>query len=218
MIMLGIYATGEIPFQTVYLHGLVRDGNGQKMAKSKGNVINPHVMCDKYGTDAFRMSLVYGTAAGNDMALSEDKVRGMRNFSNKLWNIGRFIYLNQEALGFVYDGVPLSKRQPEDINIMKKLMYYLDRKVTKSIEQYKFGQAAETLYEFIWHTFADKYIEKVKERLKQKDEVALATLVFVYSRCLTHLHPFMPFITEEINKQLFGEKAKPLIVTTWPKT
>ena len=97
MTMLGLYMTSNVPFKTVYLHGLVRDAKGQKMSKSKGNVINPLKMVDLYGADALRFALIFGTAAGNDQALSEDKIRGMRNFANKLWNIGRFIEMNQET-------------------------------------------------------------------------------------------------------------------------
>ncbi|OGG03603.1 valine--tRNA ligase [Candidatus Gottesmanbacteria bacterium RBG_16_37_8] len=222
MIMLGIYAVGEIPFQTVCLHGLVRDKNGRKMSKSKGNVINPLVMADLYGADALRFALIYGTAFGNDVPMSEDKIRGMRNFSNKLWNIGRFIKMNFESFQNEKKSIDLKSKIPEknltDQND-QKLLRDLDaviKNTTKSIEEYRFDKGAESLYEFIWHNLADKYIESVKERLKNYDEKALNVLTYVFLTSLKLLHPFMPFITEEINKQLSG-KNSPLIISTWPK-
>ncbi len=223
MIMLGLYITGEVPFQVVCLHGLIRDAKGQKMSKSKGNVINPSDMVDKYGSDALRFSLVFGTAFGNDVPMSEDKIRGMRNFSNKLWNIGRFIRMNMDS--FVQKGVKITAFDPrsnraklssQDKKILTQLGM-LTRGVTKNIENYRFDKSAERLYEFIWHTFADKYIEESKEDLRQNNPEKLAILLYVYQTCLTLLHPFMPFITEEIYKQLVKEKNDPLIVSPWPK-
>lgn len=222
MMMLGIYATGKIPFHTVYLHGLVRDAKGQKMSKSKGNVINPLLMSDQYGTDALRMALIFGAAAGNDLALSEDKIRGMRNFANKLWNIGRFIQMYMES--FKLNKIKIEEFRPSNSTLHlqpdnKKILSQLgmlERAVTKSIENYRFDKAAERLYKFIWHTFADKYIEGSKERLKAYDNERLSVLVFVYTTCLKLLHPFMPFITEEIVHQLDPEIETPLIISSWP--
>lgn len=221
MIMLGLYATGDVPYHTVCLHGLVRDGKGQKMSKSKGNVINPIVMIDQYGADALRMALVYGTALGNDLALSEDKIRGMRNFSNKLWNIGRFIRMNQET--FQQQGIkvhpfdPKKKRSAlhtEEKQYLSKLAM-VTAKVAKHIESYRFDQAAAVLYEFIWHEFADNYIEASKERLKSGNADTLAVMQHIFITSLTLLHPIMPFITEEIVKQLQPDHT-PLIVSPWP--
>ncbi len=202
MIMLGMYATNQVPFRTVYLHGLVRDSKGQKMSKSKGNVINPLKMIDLYGTDALRMSLVYGTAAGNDQALSEDKIRGMRNFANKVWNIGRFILsdTNKTELKNV-------KRDQE----LQKAMTAIVTTVTKKIDKYEFGQAAEQLYEFIWHTFADKYIEEYKQ-----GNISYSRLFDSFQTLLKLLHPFMPFVTEAIWSNLPKESTDPLIVSSWP--
>ncbi len=223
MIMLGIYATGRVPFKTVCLHGLVRDAKGQKMSKSRGNVISTIFMTKLYGADALRMALIFGTAFGNDIPMSEDKIRGMRNFCNKLWNIGRFIKINMENYKIDQESISkkgikpdLAKLQAEDKKILSQLGM-LERQVTKSLDNYQFDKAANALYGFIWHSFADKYIEEVKERLRQKDIIAIHTLVYIYGVCLALLHPFMPFITEEINRQLFGEKEKPLIISSWPK-
>lgn len=221
MLMLGMYATQQVPFQTVCLHGLVRDAKGQKMSKSKGNVINPITMIDQYGADSLRMALIYGAKLGNDIALSEDKIRGMRNFSNKLWNIGRFIKMNQEAIAAAGVSIPAfdrealeDKLQAKDKRTLTQLGMVIQG-VTKELEAYQFGQAAERLYGFIWHTIADKYIEHIKDRLKANDATALSVLHHVYLTSLTLLHPFMPFISEELVKQL-DAKHQPLIISEWP--
>lgn len=222
MIMLGLYMTGDRPFHTVYLHGLVRDAKGVKMSKSKGNVVNPLNMVDLYSSDALRFALIFGTAPGNDLALSEDKIRGMRNFTNKLWNIGRFIKMNMDNLK--QDGLNISnfnfssarnKLPPKDKKILTQLGM-LTRGVTKAMEDYHFAKAAERLYEFIWHTFADKYIEGAKEELQKNNTEKLSILMYIYRICLTLLHPFMPFITEEITSQLLIKKSNPLIISDWP--
>lgn len=219
MMMLGIYATGSVPFRTVYLHGLVRDAKGQKMSKSKGNVINPLDMVDKYGADALRFALVFGTGAGNDQSLSEDKIRGMRNFANKLWNIARLITLNLDSVTdefILYDSSvsslaphPLDKRILADA---KKLVI----RVTKHMETFRFSDAALDIYEFAWHRLADKHLEENKERFRTGDVMALAVTLHVFHTVLKLLHPFMPFITEEIWGKLPRKYAKPLIVSSWP--
>jgi valyl-tRNA synthetase len=220
MIMLGIYTTGKIPFKTVCLHGLVRDSKGQKMSKSKGNVINPITMVDLYGADSLRMALVYGTAFGNDVPMSEDKVRGMRNFSNKLFNIGRFIKMNIENYSknqISWKTFVLEKDREKLNKNNKKILTQLgmlERRVTVSIENCNFDKAANALYGFLWHTLADKYLENSKENLKQNDPQTLAVLLFVFKKCLIFLHPFMPFITEELNSILYPQD-KPLIITNW---
>ncbi len=222
MLMLGIYVTGKVPFSTVYLHGLVRGGQGVKMSKSRGNVVNPLKMVDLYSADALRMALLFGTSPGNDLSLSEDKIRGMRNFTNKLWNIGRFIKLNME--NFMQTGMKIpefdpkanrTKLTPKDKRILTQLDM-LTRSVTKNMEEYQFAKGAEKLYEYIWHQFADHYIEGAKEKLKQNDKTTLSILVYIYQTCLTLLHPFMPFITEEIKSQISMEKSLPLIISSWP--
>ncbi|MBI2404918.1 valine--tRNA ligase [Candidatus Gottesmanbacteria bacterium] len=200
MIMLGIYATGDVPFHTVYLHGLVRDSKGQKMSKSRGNVINPLKMIDQYGADSLRMSLVYGTASGNDQSLSEDKIRGMRNFANKVWNIGRFIMSDTNKF----------KGTETKNNEVRKKVATLVKTVTKKIDSYQFGQAAQWLYEFTWHTFADSYIEDYK-----KGEISYAILFNSFIALLKLLHPFMPFVTEAIWSHLPQKTNEPLIISHW---
>jgi valyl-tRNA synthetase len=222
MIMFGLHMTTNVPFKMVYLHGLVRDGKGQKMSKSKGNVINPLVMCDQYGTDALRMSLIFGAAAGNDLSLSEDKIRGMRNFSNKLWNIGRFIQMNEDTYKNAGKDIlafdPKADRKilhDEEKQYLTKLGL-LTLTVTQDIENNRLDAAANALYEWIWHEFADWYIEASKERLKEFNPYTVSVMKYIYLQVLTLLHPFMPFITEEIVNQL--EKThEPLIISQWPK-
>ncbi len=222
MMMLGLYVTGEVPFKVIHLHSRVVDKFGQKMSKSKGNVIDPLLITQKYGADALRFALVMGVAPASDICLSEEKIVGMRNFTNKLWNIGRFIRMNIDA--YKEQGVTLT-----DFETIKKQLKAEDKKIasqldklvketTKSIEDYHFGRAAEDLYTFIWHTLADKHLESIKERLKSLDKNALITLIHVYTVCLKLLHPFMPFITEEINQQINIWDQNPLIITSWPVT
>ena len=216
MLMLGIHQTGTIPFEAVYLHGLVRDAKGQKMSKSKGNVINPLQMIDLYGADALRMALVFGAGAGNDQALSEDKIRGMRNFANKLWNIARFTTMNIEAVGKPAPWLVSSRlTHPEDKQIIADLKA-LVKSTTRDIEKFQFSQAAEKTYEFAWHKLADEYIEKNKERIVKGDEEALMTLTYTLGIILKLLHPFMPFVTEEIWSKIPHEETGLLISASWP--
>lgn len=205
MIMLGIYATGEIPFKDIVLHGTVLDPLGVKMSKSKGNVVNPIEIADLYGADAARFALVYGTAFGHDQALSHPKLQAMRNFTNKLWNIGRFIvdFAPEDAKKEI-------SKHKDDQAIIEKLNQTAE-KVTKALDTYRFHDASETLYEFIWHEFADKYIESTKERRIE----AQPTLEYVFKTSLELLHPFMPYITEELWQKLPHE-GKSIMVTNWP--
>jgi valyl-tRNA synthetase len=214
MIMMGLYVTGKVPFKTVYLHGLVRDAKGQKMSKSKGNVVNPIEMVEKYSADALRMALIFGAAPGNDIALSEDKIRGMRNFTNKLWNMGRFIEMNKvPASGFEMslDKLAQVAKNENDKKIVKDVSQLI-ADTTKHIEKFELNLAAEGLYEFIWHQFADVYIEDVKSRIDESSFVILNSLFIIQ---LKLLHPFMPFITEEIFGKFSGNKQL-LITQKWP--
>jgi valyl-tRNA synthetase len=216
MMMLGIRMTGGVPFKTVYLHGLVRDSKGQKMSKSKGNVINPLKMIDQYGADALRFSLVFGTAAGNDQSLSEDKIRGMRNFANKLWNIGRFMLMNFENKTIPFYDATMKLTNAVD----KKMVTDFDAliaAVTKNMENYRYSDAAKKVYDFAWHKLADVYLEKNKERLQAGDIQALAVLRHVYFNILKLIHPFMPFVTEEIWSKMPRKYDTPLIISSWPK-
>ncbi|MBI2611761.1 valine--tRNA ligase [Candidatus Gottesmanbacteria bacterium] len=223
MVMLGIYRTHDVPFRVVHLHSRVVDAHGQKMSKSKGNVMNPIEIVDKYGADSLRFALMFGAAPGSDIALSDDKVRGMRNFSNKLWNIGRFIKMNIDTFKqqniSVPEFDPMHPRQKlsgQDKRILTEVGM-LGRVVTQNIEKYRFDKAAERLYDFIWHSFADKHIEKSKKALQNNDSQTLSVMIYAYTICLTLLHPFMPFITEEIVSQISLSKRDPLIISPWPK-
>ncbi len=211
MILMTTSLLGEVPFKEVFLHGLVRDANKQKMSKSKGNVIDPLDMTQKYGTDALRIALVFSTAAGNDIPLSEDKIRGMRNFTNKLWNIGRFIidFAPEDAKNLDPSGIPTASTE-EDKQILNQLKEVC-QKATKSLDTYRFHDASETLYEFIWHQFADKYIESTKERRPEAQPI----LEYVFRISLELLHPFMPFITEELWQKL-PHQGESVMVTKWP--
>ena len=180
MMMLGIFVTGKSPFKTVYLHGIVRDSKGQKMSKSKGNVINPLEIADKYGSDALRMSLIAGAGAGNDQNYSEEKVRGYRNFANKIWNATRFV---KEFEGNEEDETILAKYLTKVKNT--------EIKVTKKIESFKLNEAAETVYDSFWNDFCDLRIEQAK-----KGSLSRKSLEEGLKKYLKLLHPFMPFVTE----------------------
>ncbi|OGM09799.1 valine--tRNA ligase [Candidatus Woesebacteria bacterium RBG_16_36_11] len=211
MIMLGLYATGEVPFKDVLLHGLVRDKEGQKISKSKGNVINPLAMIDKYGCDALRMGLVWGALVENDVSLSEENIRGQRNFSNKIWNIGRFVFQNKTNKKNLKLSIPKTSNK-EDRWILEELETTI-KKVSRAIDDYKLNTAAEMVYDFIWHKFADKYIESIKSRRTE----AQPTLEYVYSNSLKILHPFMPYVTEAIWSMGFAKDKKDLIINaSWP--
>ena len=212
MIMLGLYATGKPPFETIYMHGLVRDKERQKMSKSKGNVIDPLGVADTYGTDAVRMALVIGNAAGTDPVVSEDKIRGYRNFATKIWNASRFVLMNYKASSVK------PKYTVEDKKNLKELAA-IQKKVTKSLDGYDFNTAGSTLYHYFWHTFADKIIEASKKRLSGADEgdrlAAQETLLMILTTSLVMLHPFMPFVTEAIYQKLPIENKGMLIVHSW---
>jgi len=203
MIMLGLYVTGKVPFKTVYLHGLVRDKDRQKMSKSKGNVIDPLGVIDLYGTDALRMALVVGNTPGSDPIIYEEKIRGYRNFATKIWNASRFVLLQTGNSPASRD---LAQRDKKNLKNFKKIA----REVTKDMENFKFYRAAEKIYHYFWHTFCDKIIEE------NKKEPNLALLLEILFGCLKLLHPFMPFITEEIYQKLpLKNKKKCLMVEEW---
>ncbi len=218
MMMLCLYRTGKVPFEVVHLHSRVVDKHGQKMSKSKGNVVNPIEMVNQYGADALRFALVFGIAPGSDIAISDEKVRGMRNFANKLWNIARFILsqLPEKQATLPPFKPNMAGLTKEDQMILKKLNTII-KDVTKNLETYQFSLAAEALYQFIWHELADKYLEGTKARLQNHDLAALAVLRHTLINVLKLLHPFMPFITETIWQQI-PKKEGALITASWPKT
>jgi valyl-tRNA synthetase len=206
MIMLGIYITGEVPFKHVLLHGMITDPLGKKMSKSKGNVVNPLELIDQYGADSVRFALIYGNATGSDQALSYPKLEAARKFCNKLWNMARFIEM-QKA-----NAESEARERHENDKEWEEKVSELVKEVARNIEAYQFNLAAERLYEFIWHEFADSYIEDVKTRITVDSFKVLSDL---FETQLKLLHPFMPFITEEINNTLYGGEND-LIVSQWP--
>jgi valyl-tRNA synthetase len=213
MILMSEVLMGEAPFKRVYLHGLVRDDKGRKMSKSLGNIIDPLTMADKYGADATRLSLVIGAAAGNDIKLSEDRIRGYRNFSTKLWNIARFIQMNKpESFNeSIAKKINLSMR--EEI----KELATLKAEITKHIDGFEFHLAGEKLYHYTWHRLADEIIEQEKKTLADGTEAEkaepYALLEHLLLESLKMLHPFMPFITEEIY-QIF-RPGRTLMIEKW---
>lgn len=212
MVMFGLYLGGKAPFHTVYLHGLVNDAQGKKMSKSKGNVVNPLTLTDKYGTDALRLALVIGNTPGTDLALREDKVKGYKNFANKIWNITRFVLENTKD----WNGTKpesISENDTKNLNELNELVV----DITKDMDNYRFYLGAEKLYHYVWHTFADKIIEESKESLKNEDtkKSTQYALRQILETSLKLLHPFMPFVTEEIWSHIDGKKL--LMVTSWPK-
>ncbi len=218
MIMLGLYRTGKIPFKYVYLHGLVRDAYKQKMSKSKGNVINPIEMIEKYGADALRMALIVGNTPGTDLAFSEEKIKGYRNFANKIWQATRFIVMNIKDIKLVGQ----IKLTASDKKLLKEFEM-LKKKITKQIESFNFYLAAEEIYHYFWHVFCDKIIEENKSRLKEETmknmedrDAARYVLLEILKGSLKMIHPFMPFITEEIWQNLPGKnKNKMLMIEKW---
>ena len=217
MMFSGIEQTGEVPFDTVLIHGLVRDSQGRKMSKSLGNGVDPLEVIDKFGADALRFSLATGNSPGNDMRYIEERVESSRNFANKLWNAARFILMNlksDEVLPLEPDNFAL-----EDKWILSKYNT-LVKDVTENLEKYELGMAVQKLYDFIWDVFCDWYIEICKSRLNGEDEkaadTARAVLIYVFTGTLALLHPFMPFITEEIWQSL-PHNGEALMVADWPR-
>jgi len=217
MVMLGLARTGKIPFRTVYLHGLVRDKDRQKMSKSKGNVIDPLGVAELYGTDAVRMALTVGNLPGNDIIISEEKIRGYRNFANKVWNATRFVLMHVPET----HGTGRIRYGRSDTAMRAKLKK-LCRDTTADIEKFRFHHAADRLYHFFWHYYADKLIEELKPRLTKEEasvekETARSLLLEFHTTLIKLLHPFMPFITEEVWRRLTLKNKKLLMVEEWPK-
>jgi valyl-tRNA synthetase len=219
MVMLGLYRTGQVPFKKVYLHGMVRDKHGKKMSKSKGNVIAPSEIQEKYGTDALRMGLIVNNVPGADMNLDPDKVNAYKKFANKIWNITRFVlestqdhdYLNTPTYGAV------------DIIINDELKTTLQQ-INEFMEKDRFDLASEKIYQFVWSKFADTILEESKIYIKSDGggnarQARQRLLINHLITSLKLLHPFMPFITETIWQELPKEMkdAEILMVATWPK-
>lgn len=215
MILMSTYLLGEIPFKTVYLHGLIRDAKGKKMSKSLGNAVDPIDMIEKYGADAVRMSLLVGVGPGSDSNFSEDKVRAYKKFANKIWNATRFV-LEQTTEEDTQKPTHLSEIDEQRV----KEFHALVNEITKEIEEYKLYLVSEKLYHYFWHTFADIIIEDCKKRIqnpvsKEDTQSAKYLLRYLLINQLKVLHPFMPFITEEI-WQTIQKDTTMLIVSEWP--
>lgn len=214
MIFSGVEHMGETPFETVYIHGLVRDAQGRKMSKSLGNGIDPLEVIDQYGADALRFTLATGNSPGNDMRFSDERVQASRNFCNKIWNASRFIQMNLTI------DKDKAVELPSDLAIEDKWIISkfntLVADVTRNIDQYELGLAAAKLNDFIWENFCDWYIEIAKTRLQTGDENVQKVLCYVLSGAMQLLHPFMPFITETI-WQALPHEGPSVMVSAWPE-
>ena len=217
MIFSGIEQMGEIPFDTVLFHGLVRDSQGRKMSKSLGNGVDPVQVIDKYGADALRLTIITGTSPGNDTRYSDEKVAASRNFANKIWNAARFIHMN-------IDGFEVSPELPGELTLEDKWIVSkfnrVARDMTENLDRFELGVAVQKVYDFMWGDFCDWYIELSKGRMSGGSESsaqgARQVLVWVLSSTLKLLHPFMPFITEEIWQSL-PHKGEALMISKWPE-
>jgi len=201
MIMLGIENTGEIPFDTVYLHGLIRDEKGTKMSKTRGNVVDPLDLLEEYGADALRFALTTGTSPGNDSRLSVEKMEAGRNFANKLWNATRFVIRSLEAGDSTEGKIDRARLLPEDRWILSRL-HRTVATVVSLMEDFQFGEAQRQIHDFLWGDYCDWFIEMAKIRLQAKDPSPLPVLVKVLETSLRLLHPYMPFLTEELWQNL----------------
>lgn len=227
MVIFGLYLTGEVPFRTVYLHGMVNDKNGKKMSKSKGNVVSPIELTDKYGADALRIGLVIGNTPGNDIALVEDKIKGYKHFCNKVWNATRFVLTN---IGDTTLDTPRPALTARDEEVLAELNTAITS-ITAHLENFRFHLAGEELYHYFWHTFADIIIEEMKPRLivnaeqrgtdaemrRSDKQVAEWMLLHILATNIKMLHPFIPFITEELWGMLPKKSSSLLIIEPWQK-
>lgn len=223
MVFSGIEQTGKPPFHTVLIHGLIRDSQGRKMSKSLGNGIDPLEVIDKYGADALRMTLITGNAPGNDMRFYWERVENSRNFANKVWNASRFIMMNLEKAPEISSG-SMNKAAPLGLTMADQWILSkvntLAKEVTENLDKYELGIGLQKVYDFIWEEFCDWYIEMVKPRLYNDQDTtkaaAIWTLKTVLIQALKLLHPFMPFITEEIFCNL-QEEEESIMVSSWPE-
>jgi valyl-tRNA synthetase len=226
MIMMGLEFTGQVPFDTVYLHGLIRDEHGRKMSKTYGNVIDPLTVMDDFGTDALRFTLLVGATPGNDMNLSVRKVEANRNFANKIWNVGRFVISAVSDQQTAISGQQLAGKLGDytlaDSWIWARLQQLI-RDVERLFQNFQYGQAGQQIYDFLWSDFADWYVEIAKQELAEGGaRVARAadTLARVFDMALRLLHPFTPFVTEELWSHLrtaTRDSALAALTNDWPE-
>ena len=228
MIMMGLANTGREPFHTVFLHGLIRDTEGVKMSKTKGNVLDPLQLIDQYGTDALRFALTTGTAPGNDLRLGESKLEASRNFANKLWNAARFVMtslerVDRDSLAGWYDLPAIDGDSPRQDRWVLHRLNEVIATVNRSLRDYEIGEAQLAIYDFLWGEFCDWYIEMAKIRLRSGDNTPLRVLAHVLERTLRLLHPFMPFVTEEVWQNLVrrlpreGALPESLMIEPYPE-
>ena len=217
MIFSGLEYTGKVPFDTVLIHGLVRDAQGRKMSKSLGNGIDPLEIIAQYGADALRLTLVLGSTPGNDMRFSDEKIKASRNFANKLWNATRFVMMNLPE--DFQAGLPAADKLDLSDKWILSTLNNLARTVTDNLDKFELGLAAQKVQDFIWEVYCDWYIEIAKVRLNSTDseeaDNARKVLVYVLTQALKLLHPFMPFITEEIYRALPGT-TETIMTEQWP--
>ncbi len=214
MIMMGLHFMKDVPFKDVYIHALVRDQYGQKMSKTKGNVIDPMDIIDKYGADSIRFTLAMLAAQGRDIKLSEDRIEGYRKFMNKIWNAYRFIELNTRNMDF--------KETPQRFSTasiwIKSRLAKTIHAVEKALNEYKYNEAANAIYQFIWHEFCDYYIEMSKIHMEDEYSYAIKyTLLDVFEKIMRLLHPFTPFITEELWQRLPNRTGDSVMISSYPK-
>jgi valyl-tRNA synthetase len=214
MIFSGLEHMNEKPFSTIFIHGLVRDAKGRKMSKSLGNGIDPLEIIDKFGADALRFALATGNSPGNDMRFSDEKIESARNFNNKIWNAARFVLMKlDEDTEF---GLPeISALATEDKWIISRFNR-LTKEVTENLDKFELGVALAKLYDFVWEVFCDWYIELVKQRLGDGDKTAMRVIAYVFSETMKLLHPYMPFITEEV-WQTLPHVGESIVISEWPK-
>ena len=214
MMMMGLHFMKDVPFRDVYIHALVRDQYGQKMSKTKGNVIDPLEVVEKYGADSLRFTLAILAAQGRDIKLSEDKIEGYKRFMNKIWNAYRYIYLNTKEESFTEKPKKLSQAS---LWIKSRLAKTI-KKIETSLEQYKFNEAANAIYQFTWHEFCDYYIEMSKVHMDDEFSYSIKyTLLEVFETILRLLHPFIPFITEELWQKLPNKKGESIMIAEYPR-
>ncbi|HIP86131.1 MAG TPA: hypothetical protein EYH18_00640 [Aquifex sp.] len=220
MVLMGKYNTGLEPFKTVYIHGLIRDRFGEKMSKTKGNVVDPLDMIAKYGADALRFGLAVQTVPGSDIKFNEKRIEGYKHFANKIWNASRYVITNLPE-GFEVKDPLKTDLKPEDRWILYRLNETI-KEVRKGLDSFDFSKSAQALYQFFWDEYCDWYIEFSKERVYKGEgkerESALNTLVYVLDKAIKLLHPFMPFITEEIWNYLPTKDKKSVALSVYPKS
>ena len=219
MVLMGMYNMGAEPFERVYIHGLIRDKKGEKMSKTKGNVVDPLDLIAKYGADALRFGLAIQTVPGSDIKFDERRIEGYKHFANKIWNASRYVLMNLPE-GFEVKEPTETALRPED----KWILYRLNEtvaKVREGLKEFDFSKSAQALYQFFWDEYCDWYIEFSKDRVykggERDREAALNTLVYVLDRALKLLHPFMPYITEEIWDYLPTKDRKSISLAEYPK-